>query len=437
MNITFLGAGYVGLTSGAVFADLGNKVWVVDIDEEAVEKLKAGKVSFHEPGLEDLVKKGVDSGNLIPTTKYQEAIPESEIVFIAVGTPIGKGGGADLSQVKAAAKSLAPYLSSEYTVIVDKSTVPPGTAGLVEKIIAEGKPRPSGKDGTFRSFEVASCPEFLREGTAVSDTQEPDRIVIGAPSDKAFAVLEKLHQPLGAPIVRTSVESAEIIKYTANAYLALRIGFIDQIANLCEEVGADVDDVIEGIGLDSRIGSHYWYPGIGYGGYCFPKDVAALGALFEKYVNEDNLFSKLDQYNRARPAKYVGKMVEALGDMDGKKIAVLGLTAKPGTDDMRGSQAIPFIRALRELGAEVKAYDPMGMPQAKEVMPNIEYVEDSYKAVENAEALAVLCEWENFEDLDWEELAGKMSGDLVFDAKRMFDRMEIEEAGLEYLGVGV
>ncbi|MEA2020598.1 MAG: UDP-glucose/GDP-mannose dehydrogenase family protein [Patescibacteria group bacterium] len=429
MNLTFLGAGYVGLTSGAVFADLGNKVWVVRRSQDKVEMMKKGKVPFYEPGLDEVLARNVEAGRLIPTTSYEKSVPNSEVVFISVGTPISGDGGADLSQVKAAAKELAPFLRNEYTVIVDKSTVPPGTASLVTKIIEKENPQ--------ANFEVASCPEFLREGTALSDTQDPDRVVIGTPSDKAYGILEELHKPLGAPIVRTSVESAEIIKYAANAYLALRIGFIDQIANLCEEVGADVQDVIEGIGLDSRIGSHYWYPGIGYGGYCFPKDVAALGALFEQYVDDDNLFSKLDQYNRARPAKYVAKVTDALGGLENKKVAVLGLTAKPGTDDMRGSQAVPFIEALKEGGAEVSVYDPMGMPEAKKVLSEVNYAEDPYQAAAEADVIAVLCEWDEFEDLDWGKVCKKMNASLVFDAKRMFDPTELEDHGFEYLGVGV
>lgn len=428
MNITFLGAGYVGLTSGTVFADLGNKVWVVRRSEDKVEMMKEGKVPFYEPGLDEVLARNVGAGRLIPTTNYEESVPNSDVVFISVGTPISDTGGADLSQVKAAAKRLAPLLSTDYTVVVDKSTVPPGTAKLVTKIIEEENPE--------AKFEVASCPEFLREGTALSDTQEPDRIVIGTKSEKAFQILKELHEPLDTTIVHTSVESAEIIKYAANAYLALRIGFIDQIANLCEEVGADVGDVVEGIGSDNRIGDHYWYPGIGYGGYCFPKDVAALAALFEKYVKEDNLFTKLDQYNRARPAKYVEKVVEALGDLEGKEIAVLGLTAKPGTDDMRGSQAVPFIHSLQEGGAKVKVYDPMGMPEAKKILPDVEYAEGPYEALEGAAAMAVLCEWKDFEDLDWEKVKEVMEGNFVFDAKRMFAPEEMKKLGFAYCGVG-
>ncbi len=429
MNITFLGAGYVGLTSGAVFADLGNKVWVVRRSKDKVEMMKEGKVPFYEPGLDEVLARNVEAGRLIPTTSYEESVPESDVVFISVGTPIGEDGGADLSQVKAAATRLAPLLSEEYTVVVDKSTVPPGTARKVTKIIEEENPK--------ANFEVVSCPEFLREGTALSDTEDPDRVVIGTRTEKAFQVLKELHEPLDTNIIHTSVESAEIIKYAANAYLALRIGFIDQIANLCEEVGADVADIVEGIGSDTRIGDHYWYPGIGYGGYCFPKDVAALAALFENHVDEDNLFTKLDQYNRARPGKYIEKLANALGEVAGKKIAVLGVTAKPGTDDMRGSQAVPFIKALQEGGIDVSIYDPMGMPEAKKVLSDVSYVEDPYQAITEADAVAILCEWDEFEDLDWEKVREKMNGNLVFDAKRMFDLAELEAHDFEYLGVGI
>ena len=428
MNITFLGAGYVGLTSGAVLADLGNKVWVVDVAASKVQDLKKGKVSFFEPGLSELVLKGITSGRLIATTDYAEAVSNSEVVFIAVGTPTGEGGGADLSQVFTAAKTLAPFLSSKYTVVVDKSTVPPGTAAKVAEIIKKENPQ--------ADFEVASCPEFLREGSAVSDTSQPDRVVLGTDTEKAFRVLEKLHQPLKAPIVHTSVTSAEIIKYAANAYLALRIGFIDQIANLCEAVGAEVRDVAHGIGLDSRIGKHYWYPGIGYGGYCFPKDVAALGFLFEEYVGGDNLFSKLNQYNKARPEKYAEKIRNVLGSFDGKTVGVLGLTAKPGNDDMRGSQAVYFVQALQEGGALVKVFDPMGMENAKKLIDGVKFCSDPYEAVSEVGALCILCEWPEFGELDWKRVKDSMSGDVVFDAKRMFDPEKFTTLGFEYLGVG-
>ena len=438
MNIAFLGAGYVGLTSGAVFADLGNKVWAVDVVESKVRDLKEGKVSFFEPGLSELVLKGVRSGRLIPTTDYAKAVPNSEVIFIAVGTPTGKGGGADLSQVFSAAKALAPFLSSDYTVVVNKSTVPPGTAQRVTEVIKEGN--------SGANFEVASCPEFLREGSAVSDTRQPDRVVLGTDTEKAFRILEKLHQPLGAPIVRTSVTSAEIIKYAANAYLALRIGFIDQMANLCEAVpgtvrygagGADIKDIIKGIGLDKRIGDHYWYPGIGYGGYCFPKDVMALGTLFGEYVSKDNLFSKLDQYNRARPSRYIGKVEIILGDLSGKVIGILGLTAKPQSGDMRGSQAIPFIRILQEKGARVRAFDPAGLEEAKEMLEGVEFCSEPYGVVEGADALCILCEREDFESFSWTRVKKLMRGNLVFDAKRMFDPEKLSELGFRYLGVGV
>ncbi len=429
MKITFLGAGYVGLTSGAVFANFGNKVWVVRRNKNKVNMMKEGNVPFYEPDLDDLVAKNVKAKRLIPTTSYEESVPNSDIIFISVGTPIGEKGEADLSQVKSAAKKLAPLLNNKYTVIVDKSTVPPGTARRVTRIIEKENPK--------ANFEVASCPEFLREGTALSDTQNPDRIVIGTKTNKARTVLEELHKPLNSKIIHTSIESAEIIKYAANAYLALRIGFIDQIANLCEKVGADVKDVVEGIGADTRIGSHYWYPGIGYGGYCFPKDVAALAQLFEQHVAKDNLFSKLDQYNRERPAKYAKKLATALNNPKQKQIAILGLTAKPGTDDMRGSQAIPFINALQKQGAKIKAYDPMGMPEAKKLLANVFYAKNTYQAVKDCDAVAVLCEWNEFKNLDWSKVKKQMNSNIILDAKRIFDPQQLEELGFLYIGTGI
>ena len=428
MNLTFLGAGYVGLTSGAVFADLGNKVWVVRRSKDKVAMLARGEVPFFEPGLAELVARNVSAGRLIPTVDYAEAIPHSEVIFISVGTPMGDGGGCDLSQVFTAARTLAPLLSSKYTVIVDKSTVPPGTAPQVAAVIREANPQ--------ANFEMVSCPEFLREGSAVGDTQQPERIVVGADSDKAFAVLAKLHEPLGAPIVRASVPSAELIKYTANAYLALRIGFIDQVANLCEAVGADIEDIVRGIGLDPRIGSHYWHPGIGYGGYCFPKDVQALAALFGEHGEEDNFFSKLDQYNQARPGKYVSRLGALLGGPEGKTVGVWGLTAKPGTDDVRGSQAVAFIETLQDKGAKVRVFDPLGMDNARKLLHGVTFCEDPYEVAADADALAVLCEWGDFAKPDWGEVKKRMRGDLIFDAKRMFPPSVLEKHGFRYLGVG-
>ncbi len=429
MKISFIGSGYVGLTSGAVFAELSNKVWVVDIDKEKISTIKQGKSPFYEPGLDELITKNVDAGRLIPTTDLKEAVVNSKIIFIAVGTPVGNNEEADLSQVKKVVEDIANNIDDDYKLIVIKSTVPAGTTKLMEKLIKEINPE--------ADFDIGFCPEFLRPGKAVEDTLHPDRVIVGMESGKGFQLFKKLHQPIDGPLVRTSIESAEIIKYAANSFLALRIGFIDQIALLAEKTGADVKEVIKGIGLDKRIGSHYWYPGIGYGGYCFPKDVLALSAAFKKAGIDNDLFAKLNQLNKTRPEIYVNKLKERLSGLEGKTIAVLGLTAKPGSDDMRGSQAVYFILELIKQGAKVKAYDPLGMVNAKKILDNIVYCDNCQNAVKNTDAVCVLCEWKEFEKLNWGEISQLMKGNLVFDAKRMFEPEKIRQTGLEYIGVGI
>lgn len=429
MNICFVGAGYVGLTSAVVFAELGNKVWLVDIDKEKIDLINNGKAPFYEPGLGELIKKHANSGNLTATTKLEQGVQNSKIIFIAVGTPIGKTGKADLSQVEAVVEEIGQCLNKEYKLVVIKSTVPPGTTKKMGEKLRKLNPK--------INFDVAFCPEFLRPGKAIEDSLNPDRVVIGTNNDQVFAILKDLYQPMKTKIIRTSIESAEIIKYAANSYLALRIGFIDQIALLAEEAKADILEIVEGIGSDKRIGSHYWYPGIGYGGYCFPKDVLALSSVFKNHGLADNLFAKLADLNRKRPELYVNKLEESLGGLKGKSIGVLGLTAKPGTDDMRGSQAVYFIQLLTAEGAEVRAYDPLGMEKAKKILENVEFCQTPEKVAENASALCLLCEWEEFESLDWEKVKEMMDGDLVFDGKRMFDPNAIERAGLRYFGVGV
>lgn len=431
-----IGAGYVGLTSGAVFADLpagrqglGHTVWVVRRDRGKIENLKKGIIPIYEPGLSEVVKRNIKAGRLIPTTKYSECVPYADVVFIAVGTPEGKRG-ADLSQVFEAAKGVAQNLKAGYTVVVDKSTVPPGTADAVIKIINRYKPKGA-------RFDVVSSPEFLREGSAVLDTQKPDRVVIGSNSKKATGVLVKLHRKLKCPLIVTNVRSAEIIKYSANAYLALRIGFIDQIANLCEKMGADVMDVIRGIGLDRRIGGHYWFPGLGYGGYCFPKDVKALVALFNKVGEKNNLFAKLDELNGRRFLRFVKRLESALGRLKGKRIGVLGLSAKPGTDDIRGSVTLDLINDLIKKGARVRAFDPMAQENAKLVASGkLQFGRDEYEVAEGTEALVVATEWKQFKELDFRRIRSLMKGRLLLDAKNLYNPWKMKRLGFDYLSTG-
>lgn len=426
-SICFIGAGYVGLTWAAVLANLGNWVFLIEANQEKLDQLKLGQAPIYEPGLSSLVKKTVKKGQLLPTSDWQKPIKKSQIIFVAVGTPVGDKGQADLTQIKQVAKQIGQNFSGDKKIIVNKSTVPVGTAWLVEKLIKKENPN--------AKFEVVSCPEFLREGQAVTDTQKPSRVVIGTSSSWAFNQLKSLFLPLGAPIINTSRESAEIIKYAANSYLALRVGFIDQVALLCEKTGADVCQVIEGLGLDPRIGGHYWYPGIGYGGYCFPKDVAALAVTFKKTGLEKNLFSLLDQLNQERPALYAQKLADCLGE--NKTMAVLGLTAKPGTADMRGSQAVYFIEALVKKGIGVRVFDPMGIPEAKKILTGVSFCSSVEEAVKKADALAILCEWPEFKKIDWLKIKKRMRGRFIFDAKRMFDKKKLSSLGLKYWGVGI
>lgn len=429
MKISMIGAGYVGLTSGAVFASLGNTVWVVRRDSEKIEKLKKGIIPIYEPGLSEIVKRNVKSGRLIPTTQYCECVPFSDVVFIAVGTPEGRDG-ADLSQVYAAAEEIARNLKKGFTVIVDKSTVPPGTAEEVTEIINKHK-----RAGA--RFEVASSPEFLRQGNAVEDTTKPDRVVIGVSSSKAANILVKLHKDLKCPVVITKVRSAEIIKLAANAYLSLRIGFIDQISDLCEKMGADVQDIIQGIGLDRRIGTHYWWPGMGYGGYCFPKDVKALAALYKASGQKNNLFSKLDELNEKRVERFALRISEKIGTLKGKQIGVLGLSSRPDTDDIRGSVPLNFIRILLRFGAKVKAYDPMAQENAKVIMgSDVEFLNNPYDVAKNADALCVVTEWKEFKKLDLKNIKKLMKGKVLLDSKDIYTPEKIKKLGFTYLSTG-
>ena len=429
MNITIVGAGYVGLPLAAVLADFGHQVWIVRRDKEKNEALKKGKVHFFEPGLEKLVKKNLKANRFLPTTDYAEAISGAEIVFIAVGTPSLPNGKADLSQVYEAAKEIGKNLKKGYTVVVDKSTVPPGTAPKVTQIIEKNK-KPQAK------FDVCSCPEFLREGFAVEDTFHPDRIVIGSNSSQATQLLKQLHQDFKAPILATTVANAELIKYAANAYLALRIVFANQIANVCEKTGADVEEVIKGIGLDKRIGSHYWYPGLGYGGSCFPKDVAALASFAKKLGENVSLFEKMHQLNKKRIAKIFAKLEKKFGSFSGKTVAVFGLACKKGTDDVRESPAIKMIKIIKRRKVKIKTYDPLAIENAKRILTGVDFYQDPYQAVEGADALMILTDWLEFGKLDYGKIKKIMRGKFIFDSRNLLDKKKLTSLGFNYQGVG-
>jgi len=429
MNITVVGAGYVGLTLAAVLADFGHKVWVVRKDKEKNEALKNGKIHFFEPGLESLVKKNLKNGRLVPTTDYSQAIPFCEVVFICVGTPSLLSGAVDLSSVFEAAREIGKNLSSKYTVVINKSTCPPGTTKKVAEIIKKYKSQKA-------NFDIAFCPEFLKEGTAVEDTKHPDRIVIGAESPKAIKIIKELHKQFKAPILLTKIESAELIKYAANSYLALRIVFVNQLADLCEKTGADIEEVIKGIGMDKRIGLHYWYPGLGYGGSCFPKDVAAIADFAKKKKIPTSIFDKMDKLNRKRIGQIVKRLEDTFGSFAGKKIGVLGLACKQGTDDIRESPAIKIIELLKKKKAKIIAYDPLAMENTKKAVRGINFAKDSYAVAQKADALLILTDWPEFTKLDYKKIKNLMRGNFIFDSRNILDDKKIKLLGFEYMGVG-
>jgi len=430
MNITFIGTGFVGVVSAAVYASFGNNVIGLDVDKEKINLLKKSIVPFYEPGLEDLLKKQQKNGNLEFTTDYKKAISDADVIFIAVGTPSAPDGQADLKYVHASVNSLAPYLKEDAIVAV-KSTVPPGSLEKVEEII---------KEKTKVKFYTASVPEFLKEGSAVEDTMHPDRIVIGASSQKVFDVLEKLHQPLGSTIVKVKPESAQMAKYAANSYLATRITFINQIADLCEKNGADIDEIIKTIGLDKRIGEHYWYPGLGYGGSCFPKDVKELAAYSRAIHEGDNLFNKVNDLNEDRIIRLLRKFKDEVGEWENKKIAVLGLSFKPNTDDMREAPSTKIIPVLLNKGAMVKSYDPMASWKSffrlEEFEVNHQQVKNIEEATKDADVIFSLIEWPEIKQFDFSKIRNSNKAQYFIDARNQFNKKEIESQGFKYIGIG-
>jgi UDPglucose 6-dehydrogenase len=433
VRVVMIGAGYVGLVSGACFAEFGADVTCVDLDAEKVAKLRAGKVPIYEPGLEALVAKGVREGRLAFTTDVAAIAATADLIFIAVGTPSRRGDGfADLSYVYEAARQIAPHLRG-YTVIVDKSTVPVGTARNVARIIRETNPN--------AEFDVASNPEFLREGAALSDFMRPDRVVIGVESERAEKRLRELYRPLNlieAPIVVTGLESAELIKYAANAFLATKISFINEISMLCEAVGADVHAVAKGMGMDKRIGSKFLHPGPGYGGSCFPKDTQALVRIAQEHGVSSRIVESVIEVNAAQKARMIKKIRAAVGGNEaGKKLGVLGLTFKPETDDMRDSPALSILPALLEKGARIKAHDPQGMSEARHLLPReIEYCDDPYEVSRDSDAVIIMTEWNLYRGMDLERLKGLMRTPVLVDLRNVYERDLAEARGFEYYCVG-
>jgi UDPglucose 6-dehydrogenase len=433
MRIVVVGSGYVGLVSGTCFAAFGHEVVCVDKDEKKIENLKNGIIPIYEPGLEDMVLENVKAGRLKFTIDLKECAGEADAIFVAVGTPTSRRGDgyADLTYVYAVAKEVAPLLKN-YTVIVDKSTVPVGTAKEVARIIRENNPE--------ANFDVASNPEFLREGAAIDDFMKPDRVVVGVENEKAEAVMREIYKPLyliETPIVFTNLQTAELIKYASNGFLATKISFINEMANLCETIGANAIDLAKGMGLDGRIGKKFLHPGPGYGGSCFPKDTLALSRIAQEHGSPIRIIETVIEVNSAQKARMVGKIRKALGGSEaGKKIAVLGLTFKPETDDMRDAPALAILPALQEKGAQIVATDPHGMTEAKKMMPELEFVEDMDEAVKDADAVILMTEWNEYRSLDFEKLKGLMKGNIFVDLRNVYEPAAVRKEGFEYFGVG-
>ena len=428
-----IGSGYVGLVSGACFAEFGTHVTCLDIDKSRIEALNNNEIPIYEPGLDELVIKNKLQGRLKFTTEYGDVIKDADLVFIAVGTPTRRGDGyADLSYVYQAARDIAPHLSG-YTVIVDKSTVPVGTARNVKRIISETSPD--------ADFDVASNPEFLREGAAITDFMRPDRVVIGVENERSTQLLRQLYRPLNlieTPILVTSLETAELIKYASNAFLATKISYINEMAALCDAVNADIHIVAKGMGLDGRIGRKFLHPGPGFGGSCFPKDTRALSRIAQEYGVPSRIVEAVIEVNEAQKARMISKIRKALGGNEaGKTIAVLGLTFKPETDDMRESPSLAIIPKLVENGAVIRANDPQGMEEAKQLLPSqVRYFDDIFETIKDADAVLLLTEWNVYRGLDLDEIKQNMQGNVFIDLRNVYERKQMESAGFEYYCVG-
>ena len=432
MRITMIGTGYVGLVSGACFSDFGHDVVCVDTDQGKIDALHKGVMQIFEPGLDQLVERNVKAGRLSFTTDLKEGVKDAEAIFIAVGTPSRRGDGhADLSYVYGAAREIAEALTGP-AVIVTKSTVPVGTGDEVERILREVR-------ADAKAY-VVSNPEFLREGAAIEDFKRPDRIVVGSDEEEAREIMREVYRPLylnKSPLLFTSRRTAELIKYAANAFLATKITFINEIADLCEVVGADVQDVSRGIGLDNRIGDKFLHAGPGYGGSCFPKDTLALLKTAEDYQTPLRIVESVVSVNDARKRAMGRKVIQALGgDARGKTVALLGLTFKPNTDDMRDAPSIAIVQALQDAGADVRAYDPEGIEQAKAVLKNVTFTSGAYEAAEGADAVVLVTEWNAFRALDLRRLASAMAQPIFVDLRNVYPRQEIESAGFQWHGVG-
>jgi len=429
MNICVVGTGYVGLVTGAVFADLGNDVICVDNDAAKITELLAGTMPIYEPGLEEMVTRNLTDERLTFTTDLKAAVRRSVIVFITVGTPPKADGQTDLSAVEAVARGIAQAME-RYTVVVNKSTVPVGTGEFVREVIERHQATPM-------PFDIVSNPEFLREGSAIEDTLRPDRIVIGAPTQQVAMSLLELYAPLERPMIITDVPSAEMIKYASNAFLSTKISFINAIANICELAGADVSQVMKGMGMDPRIGSAFLSAGLGFGGSCFPKDTDSLVHTAAALGYEFGLLQQVVEINRERAGHFVDMIAKALGPLDGRVVAVLGLAFKPSTDDMREAKSVEVIQGLLELGAVVRVYDPVAMANARRTLPaTVVYCESPYEAAAGADAVALVTEWNEFKFLNLERLRGVMQRPVIFDGRNLWEPERMRRLGFEYHSIG-
>jgi UDPglucose 6-dehydrogenase len=427
-NITVVGAGYVGLVTAACFADLGNRVIVLDIDKSKIEGLKKGVLPIYEPGLEEMVARNTMAGRLYFTAAYPEALREAEFVFIAVGTPSGVDGEADLKHVQQAAQAIAEAMVGAL-IVVNKSTVPVGTSDWVADIIRAHQSEPI-------PFSVVSNPEFLREGSAILDFMNPARTVLGSLNPEAVEKVAQLHLPLRAPIVITDLRTAEMIKYASNAFLATRISFINEIANICEALGADVKEVANGMGYDPRIGPHFLEAGLGYGGSCFPKDVQALAHMAADKGRNPQLLQAVMDINTDRTRLLMERVHELLGDLAGKNIGLLGLTFKPNTDDMREAPSLEIAHRLLKEGVVVRAYDPVGMGRARDMMPELIMAEDPYRLAEGCDALIVCTDWNEFKQIDLSRILRVMKQPVIVDGRNIYDPIVVTRLGFRYRGVG-
>ena len=431
MHIAVIGSGYVGLVTGTCFAEFGDDVTCVDVDAEKIARLARGEITVYEPGLNQLVKKNLQAGRLRFTTDIGSATEQSLVVFLAVGTPPKADGSADLTYLEGAAREISEHLDS-YKVIATKSTVPVGTGRRLASLIREHLPKPLG-------FSVVSNPEFLREGAAISDFMRPDRVVIGGDDEQAIAIMRDLYRPLyliETPFVITSLEGAELIKYAANAFLATKISFVNEIANLCEKVGCDVHEVARAIGMDRRIGSKFLHPGPGFGGSCFPKDTRALAAIGREFSSPMRIVDAVIEVNEQQRLSMVPKIESLAGGLRGKRIAVLGLAFKPETDDMRDAPSVGIIRGLMRRGATVSAYDPVARQEAQKILPEIEFAEDEYVAAAGADVLVFMTEWNQFRALDMERIRSLMRVPRIADLRNIYEPDDMRNLGFEYVGVG-